>query len=385
MKAFQCACGQPLFFHNHRCLACGAEVGFDPLEQRLGALAAVGDGTWTCAGDARSSRSRFRFCEHRTSAAACNWLVPSWEAHRSCLSCRLTRTIPDLSRPKNLQRLADIEAAKRHVLFGFMACGLPIVPKAQDEVRGLAFDLLEPLHGGAPVTTGHAGGLVTINVAEADDDYREMHREGLKEPYRTIIGHLRHELGHYYWDLLIRDGAWLEPFRRLFGDERTNYADALARHYRNGPPPDWPDRFISSYAASHPWEDWAETWAHFHHMRATLQTVASFGLATAVHAVPHHAVRDRCALRPGRAVRRKVPRVDERLGHSHRRAERDLAQHGAARPLPVRAEPLGGDQDALHPVRHGFARRRGGRAGAGPAGHGVTNRAARLRTRRPQR
>ena len=280
MKAFQCACGQPLFFHNHRCLACGAEVGFDPLEQRLGALAAVGDGTWTSAGDARSSRTRFRFCEHRTSAAACNWLVPSREAHRSCLSCRLTRTIPDLSRPKNPQRLADIEAAKRHVLFGFMACGLPIVPKAQDEVRGLAFDLLEPLHGGAPVTTGHAGGLVTINVAEADDDYREMHREGLKEPYRTIIGHLRHELGHYYWDVLIRDGAWLEPFRRLFGDERTSYADALAWHYRNGSPPDWPDHFISSYAASHPWEDWAETWAHFHHMRATLQTVASFGLAT---------------------------------------------------------------------------------------------------------
>jgi hypothetical protein len=281
MRAFQCTCGQPLFFHNSRCLACGAEVAFDPVELRLNALVPMGDGTWTLGGDTRAAPPRFRWCAHRTLAAACNWLVPAQTPHDACLSCRLTRTIPDLSRPKNPQRLQAIEAAKRHVLFGLMSCGLSIVPKADDDARGLAFDLLEPLPGGPPAVTGHAGGLVTINVAEADDDYREMHRESLKEPYRTVIGHLRHELGHYFWDTLIRDGAWLEAFRQLFGDERTNYGDALARHYRNGPPPDWPDRFISSYAASHPWEDWAETWAHYHHMRSTLQTVASFGLAIA--------------------------------------------------------------------------------------------------------
>jgi hypothetical protein len=233
------------------------------------------------AGDARAAPTRFRLCEHRTRAAACNWLVPAHESHTACLSCRLTRTIPDLSRPKNAQRLAAVEAAKRRVLFGLITCGLPIVPKEDDDVHGLAFDLLEPLPDAPPVVTGHANGLVTINVAEADDDYREMHRESLKEPYRTIIGHLRHELGHYYWGLLIRDGAWLEPFRALFGDERASYGDALQRHYRGGPPADWPDRYISSYAASHPWEDWAETWAHYQHMRSTLETVASFWLATA--------------------------------------------------------------------------------------------------------
>jgi hypothetical protein len=279
MKAFRCTCGQPLFFDNTRCLACGAEVAFDPFEQQLNALVAAGDGTWTMAGDARASPMRFRHCEHRTLAAACNWLVPAHESHTTCLSCRLTRTIPDLSRPKNAQRLAAVEAAKRRVLFGLITCGLPIVPKESDDLRGLAFDLLEPLPDAPPVMTGHAAGLVTINVAEADDDYRELHRESLKEPYRTIIGHLRHELGHYYWDLLIRGGAWLEPFRRLFGDERASYGDALQRHYRIGAPADWPDRYISSYAASHPWEDWAETWAHYQHMRSTLQTVASFGLA----------------------------------------------------------------------------------------------------------
>jgi len=281
MKAFRCCCGQPLFFENTRCLACGAEVAFDPHDQRLDALAAAGDGTWTMAGETRAPPPRFRFCEHRSHAAACNWLVPAQGPHTACLSCRLTRTIPDLSRPKNAKRLAEIESAKRRVLFGLMACGLPIVPMADDDARGLAFDLLEPLPGSPPVVTGHASGLVTINVAEADDDYREMNRESFREPYRTVIGHLRHELGHYYWDVLIRDGAWIEPFRRLFGDERPSYGDALARHYRDGPPADWPDRFVSGYAASHPWEDWAETWAHYQHMRATLQTVASFGLATA--------------------------------------------------------------------------------------------------------
>ena len=128
--------------------------------------------------------------------------------------------------------------------------------------------------------TGHADGVITLNVAEADSDYREHHRDSLKEPYRTIVGHLRHELGHYYWDVLVRDSEWLARFRDLFGDERASYADALERHYADGPPSDWRTRFISPYAASHPWEDWAETWTHYMHMRATLETADAFGLDT---------------------------------------------------------------------------------------------------------
>jgi hypothetical protein len=280
MKSFQCACGQPLFFHNTRCLACGAEVAYDPESGTLGALAPAGNGAWTLALDPRVPAPRFRFCAHRNRAARCNWLVPAEASNTACLSCRLTRTIPDLSRARNAERVAEIEAAKRRVMFALRDYGLPLVPKAQDAQRGLAFDFLESLPGEPAVMTGHASGVVTINVAEADDDYRERNRDSLKEPYRTVVGHLRHELGHYYWDMLIRDTAWLPRFRALFGDERADYGQALQKHYRDGPPADWRDRYISSYAASHPWEDWAETWAHYMHLRATLQTVASFGLDT---------------------------------------------------------------------------------------------------------
>lgn len=281
MRAFACTCGQPLFFHNTLCLGCGAEVAFDPRAMRLGAMAPADGDRWTMAGDAGPSAAAFRFCEHRAQAAACNWLVPADEPAGSCLACRTTRTIPDLSRPKNAARLAHIEQAKRRVLFGLMTCGLPIQPRSVADGPGLAFDFLEPLESGPPVYTGHAAGLVTLNVAEADADYRELHRASLAEPYRTVIGHLRHEIGHYYWDVLVRDGDWLEPFRARFGDERADYVAALAGHYAQGPAPDWADRCISSYAAAHPWEDWAETWAHYMHLRATLQTVSSFGLATA--------------------------------------------------------------------------------------------------------
>ncbi len=280
MKAFLCTCGQPLFFHNAVCLGCGAPIAYDPTSRVLGTLLQV-DGTgWTLAIDERDPKPAFRFCEHRLAAAACNWLVARDSVHSACLSCRLTRTIPDLSDARNATRLEILEAAKRRVLFGLQACGLPIVTKDEDPVGGLAFDYLEALRGGPRVVTGHTRGTITINVAEADADFRELSRERFGEPYRTVIGHLRHELGHHYWDLLIRDTDWLLRFRELFGNEGTDYVQALAAHYQFGPPLDWPDHFISGYAASHPWEDWAETWAHYLHLRAALQTVDSFSLDT---------------------------------------------------------------------------------------------------------
>jgi hypothetical protein len=280
VRTFECACGQPLFFDNTRCLACGAEVAYDPSSRTLRSLTSAGDGTWSLAGDERRPPPRFWFCGHRTQAALCNWLIPDGEPHTTCLSCRLTRTIPDLSRPRNVKRLGDIESAKRRVLHALLDWGLPIEGRSAAMPGGLAFDFLESLPGEPPVLTGHAGGLVTINVAEADDDYREQHRDALSEPYRTVLGHLRHEIGHYYWNLLVRDTAWLPRFRELFGDERADYGAALQRNYGQGPPPDWRDRFISSYAAVHPWEDWAESWAHYMHLRATLQTVASYDIDT---------------------------------------------------------------------------------------------------------
>jgi hypothetical protein len=278
MRAFSCTCGQPLFFDNLRCLACGSEVGCDPKGPILGPIDEQAGGVWALRGDTRRPLPQFRFCAHREAASACNWLLSADDSGSMCISCRTTRTIPDLTRPRNEQRLRAMEVAKRRTFFNLQTLSLPLVPRTADPERGLAFDFLESLDGGKPVMTGHASGVITINVAEADDDYRERNRDALAEPYRTVIGHLRHELGHYYWDVLVANSAALEPFRALFGDERADYGAALQRHYSEGPPPDWRDHFISNYAASHPWEDWAETWAHFLHMRSTLETVASYHL-----------------------------------------------------------------------------------------------------------
>jgi hypothetical protein len=158
--------------------------------------------------------------------------------------------------------------------------GLPVLPRSVDGGNGgLAFDTLVSLPGLAAVMTGHAQGVVTLNLQEADDAHRERIRAEMREPYRTLLGHYRHEVGHCYWDRLVRDDPSLGAFRSLFGDERADYGAALAQHYQQGAAVDWRERHISSYACAHPWEDWAETWAHYLHMRDTLDTALSFGLA----------------------------------------------------------------------------------------------------------
>jgi hypothetical protein len=279
MKVFHCTCGQPLFFDNVRCENCGRQVAYDPASRMLAAVEPAGEELWAIAGDEGDPRSLFRLCANRTMAAACNWLVPSSESQAICLACRLTRTIPSLNRPKNAERLRELEAAKRRVLFALQNMQLPLIPKLENEERGLAFDFLEALPDGPPVLTGHADGVITLNIAEADDDYREKNREQLREPYRTVVGHIRHELGHYFWDLLVRDTPWHAKYRAIFG-ERADYADALKKHYAEGAPDGWRNHFISEYASSHPWEDWAESWAHYMHLLATLETVTNFRLDT---------------------------------------------------------------------------------------------------------
>ncbi len=280
MKSFHCRCRQPLFFTNARCLKCGAEVAFDPTSRVLGALDPAENKAWNLSQDTRRPRPLFRFCGRRAGPQACNWLVPATSADTLCLSCKLTRTVPVLARPRNTERLLEIETAKRRVLFALLNLGLPVIPKTEEPTRGLAFDFLESLPDAPPVVTGHAKGLITLDIAEADDDYRARHRESLTEPYRTVVGHLRHELAHYYWDLLVRSTDWLPRFRELFGDETADYAAALDRHYREGPPPEWRTQFISAYASAHPWEDWAESWAHYLHMYSTLETAMHFGLTS---------------------------------------------------------------------------------------------------------
>ena len=129
-----------------------------------------------------------------------------------------------------------------------------------------------------PVKTGHENGVITVNIAEADEDEREHRRLAMHEPYRTLVGHLRHESGHFYWDRLIANSPNLIQFRELFGDETLDYEVALEAHYKQGPPAEWSERNVTAYASSHPWEDWAETWAHYLHIMDTLETAASFGV-----------------------------------------------------------------------------------------------------------
>ncbi len=209
----------------------------------------------------------------------CNWAVPIEAEAASCYSCRLTRRSPDADDLQALSKLAVTGQSKRRLLIGLAKLGLPVVPYWMRE-GGLAFDLLSSKSGDGPVIIGHANGVITINLAESLDDYRESMRVRLDEPYRTMLGHFRHEVGHYYqWQLVEAPGGpLLDECRELFGDERASYRDAINRHYREGAPDDWRERHISSYATMHPWEDFAETFAHYQHILATLSIVARGGL-----------------------------------------------------------------------------------------------------------
>jgi len=196
-----------------------------------------------------------------------------------CEACRLTTTIPDLTVEGHHAAWYKLEVAKRRLVYALLNLHLPVAPLTRD-ARGLAFEFLADAADRPPaVLTGHNGGVITINLAEADDAERERRRHALGEPYRTLLGHMRHESGHYYWDRLIDGTDRHDEFRARFGDEREDYQAALQRHYANGAPADWQTRFVTAYASAHPWEDWAETWAHYLHMTDTLETAAACGVS----------------------------------------------------------------------------------------------------------
>lgn len=278
-RSTTCQCGRPVFFRNSTCLACGTPLGYEPASARLLPLApASTPGLWVAA-TGRRRTPHWRRCSNLDSAAGCNWLLPEREgAGSQCRCCRLTRTLPDLAVPENQQWWGQIATAQRRLVSMLIALGLPTLSCTEDPQHGLAFDLLRQLPDGATVLTGHADGVITLDVAEADDAQREQRRQALGEPYRTLLGHLRHESGHYYWQRLVDGTPWLDPCRALFGDDRADYGAALQRHYAQGPAADWPDHHVSPYASSHPWEDWAETWAHYLHLVDTLDTARGFGL-----------------------------------------------------------------------------------------------------------
>jgi hypothetical protein len=277
MQLFHCAhCHNLVYFENHRCITCGRALAYLPDHRMVASFDGEGDELTTPAAPGQ----QYRMCVNYTKNHTCNWAVPASSPDELCESCRFTRVIPDLSLPEWRTAWYRLEVAKRRLLYEIGTLGLPLVPKADDEANGLAFEFLAdlPATGAAPVLTGHADGVITIALAEADDAERERRRQDLHEPYRTLLGHFRHEIGHYYWDRLIRDGGRLDEFRAVFGDETADYAAALQAHYTAGVPPDWAEHFISAYASAHPWEDWAETWTHYLHMVDSLETAEASGV-----------------------------------------------------------------------------------------------------------
>lgn len=261
MRAFACeVCDQLLFFENSNCLRCGTPQGFDP-----GQLALVPLGARTrCAA---------------AGIAACNWLLDPNDPQTFCASCRLTRTRPNDADSEGLEDFARAEGAKRRLLFELLDLGLPI------DGSDLHFDLLSSRS--QPVVTGHDAGVITLDLAESDDASREARRAQLDEPYRTLLGHFRHEIGHYYWPSLVEQAGVeeLARCRALFGDERKSYQQALERHYAQGPPDGWSERYVSAYATMHPAEDWAESFSHYLHIYDTLESAAEFGLVVGGPAV----------------------------------------------------------------------------------------------------
>lgn len=268
MKLFHCSeCANQVHFENFACIACNAQLGYVP--------------------------SRFEIISYRdqppagliacanTDEAGCNWLVDETDQNPYCFACRLSRVVPDLSDPANREHWRRLEAAKRYFLYGVLHLGLPVVSKMEDPQNGLAFELLSDWSDdpGDSITTGHYKGLITIDVAEASAAEREARRDALGEPMRTLVGHYRHESGHYYWIQHVERKHRTDSARALFGDERQDYQQALQNYYANGPIPNWQDQFISAYASCHPHEDFAESWAHYLHIADSLETAQSYGIS----------------------------------------------------------------------------------------------------------
>ncbi len=258
MRAFQCGCGQRVFFDSTVCVRCGTDFGFDP--ERL---------------DMVPLQPGYQRCRNGLDYEACNWLLRADALPGYCWSCGLSEVIPNLAVADNLALWNRLESAKRRLIYDLLSHGLPIGPGRR--MPGLRFRCLEDRRRNPDVvdevvTTGHQAGVITLNVAEADDVERTAAREQMQERYRTLLGHFRHESGHYYLNELVADEASRARWRALFGDASVDYAGSLESYYRNGAPDDWAGSFVSAYATAHAHEDWAETFAHYLHIRDTLET-----------------------------------------------------------------------------------------------------------------
>jgi len=278
MRLFKCAvCAQLLYFENTRCEKCGHALGYEPVQNRLLALEPE-RGLWR---DTAVPATSYRFCAN-AEHGVCNWLVGAASTEKFCLACRHNGVIPDLSQPANVVNWQKIEAAKHRLIYTLLQLRLPLETRASDP-DGLLFNFLadSPHDHGARVMTGHDSGVITLAVSEADDAERERRRSDMREPYRTLLGHFRHEAGHYFWHRLVRGDSRRNQFRAIFGDETADYAQALGAYYRWGATDDWQINFVSVYATAHPWEDFAETFAHYLHILDTMEMARALNLQVA--------------------------------------------------------------------------------------------------------
>jgi len=263
VKRFACpSCDNEVHFGNAACVACGTTLGLDP--GPLNFVAAAPES----------------LCANAT-AAECNWIAATPGGF--CRACQHNRTVPDAEPLENRPRWAAIERAKRQLFYSLIRWNLPMTLESVGAAHPLEFDFLADTITAEgkikAVLTGHASGLITLNLAEGDDATREARRNAMGEPFRTLVGHMRHEIAHYYWDVLVGGTENESTFRNLFGDERASYKDTLNHYYANGPLPGWELSHVSAYASAHPWEDFAETFAHWLHMVDGLETAWAYDIA----------------------------------------------------------------------------------------------------------
>lgn len=281
MKAFRCrVCDNALHFENSLCVACKSPLGYSRGERAIVPVDSTGryvDATGLI----------WHVCTN-LNLSGCTWMSPIEGGE--CFSCSLTRTRPHDADADGLKNYLDAERAKRHLVFELDTLGFALQGRDTDPVQGLCFDLLSTSaqSAGEKVLIGHDDGVITIDLAESDAAYREKVRSRLGEPYRTMLGHLRHEIGHYMEWQLVR-GDRIAGCAELFGDESASYQDALDRHYSEGPPEGWQRSYISTYATMHPFEDFAETWAHYLHICDTIETASEYGLTAVgpIHSFRH--------------------------------------------------------------------------------------------------
>ncbi len=280
MKIFRCGCGNTVYFENFRCTQCQQGLGFDPASMQLLNFSEQEPGVLH-----NPLMGLFKPCRNGQDYHVCNWVLPFDSSNIYCIACDLNEMVPALTQEKKRVWWANMESAKRRLIYTLLRLGLPLKNRKYSE-DGLAFAFLEdkrtnPQVEEEIVQTGHAQGLITVYLAEADDVSRELTRVTMGERYRTLLGHFRHESGHYYFDQLICSGPYLPAFNSFFGDHTLDYQESLENYYANPPAPASETGFISDYAQSHPMEDWAECWAHYLHMIDTLETAVEFNIVNA--------------------------------------------------------------------------------------------------------